>query len=83
MVLPTDRDCVETALDTCGLLKPENARIMHIADTLHLETVRVSEAYRQEVEERDDLEIADEGDFLRFDTEENLLFPVPVTVPVR
>ncbi len=83
VVLPTDRDCVETALDTCGLLKPENARIMHITDTLHLETVRVSEAYRQEVEERDDLEIADEGDFLRFDTEENLLFPVPVTVPVR
>lgn len=83
VVLPTDRDCVETALDTCGLLEPETARIMHVADTLHLETVRVSEVYRQEVEERDDLEIADEGDFLRFDTEGNLLFPVPVTVPAR
>ncbi len=79
VVLPTDRDCVETALDTCGLREPENAQVMHIADTLHLGVVRVSEAYRQEVEARDDLEIVDEGDFLRFDTKGNLLDPVPVT----
>ena len=79
VVLPTDRDCVENALDTCGLPEPERARIMHIADTLHLETVRVSEAYREEVAARDDMEIVDEGDFLRFDDEGNLLDPVPVT----
>ena len=79
IVLPSDRDCVERALDTCGLVEPAEARVMHIADTLHLETVRVSEAYREEIEERDDLEIVDEGDFLRFDREGNLLDPVPIT----
>ncbi|MFC1627751.1 lactate racemase domain-containing protein [Gemmatimonadota bacterium] len=81
VVLPTDRDCVETALTTCGLRKPENAQVIHIADTLHLGVVRVSEAYRQEVEAQDDLEIVDEGDFLRFDTEGNLLDPVPDSRP--
>ncbi len=79
IVLPSDRDCVERALDTCGLMEPEEARVMHIADTLHLETVRVSKAYREEIDARDDLEIVDEGDFLRFDREGNLLDPVPIT----
>jgi len=79
IVLPTDRDCVERALDTCGLVSPGSARVIHIADTLHLETVRVSEVYREEIEARDDMEIVDEGDFLRFDKEGNLLDPVPVT----
>ena len=76
IVLPADRDCIETALNTCGLQEPGKAEVMHITDTLHLGIVRVSEAYRQEVEARDDLEIVDEGDFLRFDTEGNLLDPV-------
>jgi hypothetical protein len=79
IVLPSDRECVEKALQTCGMVEPKDARIMHIADTLHLERVRVSEAYRREIETRDDLEIVDEGDLLRFDREGNLLDPVPVT----
>ncbi|MFC1499671.1 lactate racemase domain-containing protein [Candidatus Zixiibacteriota bacterium] len=79
VVLPTDRDCIETALDTCGLQTMENAQVIHISDTLHLEVIRVSEAYRREVEARDDLEIVDKGDFLRFDSEGNLLDPVPLT----
>ncbi len=49
ITLPTDREAVEAALKTVGLVEPKNARVVHIADTLHLATVRVSEACLSEV----------------------------------
>lgn len=76
IVLADDRECLSAALATCGLVEPEEARLMHIADTLHLETLRVSSAFQGEVEEREDLEIISEGDFLKFDPSGNLLDPV-------
>jgi hypothetical protein len=76
VVLADDRECVSTALVTCGLVEPASARLMHIADTLHLEILRLSEAYRSETEARTDLEILEEGDFLQFDSSGNLMNPV-------
>lgn len=49
ITLPTDREAVEAALRTIGLIEPQDARVVHIADTLHLSTVRVSEACLSEV----------------------------------
>lgn len=76
IVLETDRECLETALSTCGLIEPDSARIMHIADTLNLEILRVSRAYEDEVARRDDLEVLGRGETLRFDSEGTLLDPV-------
>jgi hypothetical protein len=69
----TDREVLENALPTIGLTDPENAKIVHISDTLHLAEVHVSEAYLPEIEGRSDLEIL-EGPFeMEFDDDGNLL----------
>jgi hypothetical protein len=69
----TDREVLENALPTIGLTDPENAKVVHISDTLHLAEVHVSEAYLPEIEGRDDLEIL-EGPFeMEFDDDGNLL----------
>jgi hypothetical protein len=53
----TDREAVEAALGTIGLVKPEEARIVRIQNTLLLEELDVSEALLSEVQQRDTLEI--------------------------
>lgn len=44
ITLPTDADAVETALQTIGLIEPEDAKVIQISNTLHLSHVRVSRA---------------------------------------
>src|SRR5919108_867546 len=53
----TDREAVDAALGTIGLVKPEEARIVRIQNTLLLEELEVSEALLSEVKQRDTLEI--------------------------
>lgn len=40
-----DQDAIVDALKTIGLTEPEDARLMHIKDTLHLDELEVSESY--------------------------------------
>ncbi|MBC8288959.1 MAG: DUF2088 domain-containing protein [Planctomycetes bacterium] len=68
----TDREVVENALTTVGFVEPENARVVQIADTLHLGEVLVSEACLTEVAERDDLELIDGPFDMPFDEAGNL-----------
>ncbi|MDA1229704.1 MAG: lactate racemase domain-containing protein [Planctomycetota bacterium] len=49
ITLPTDAAAVESALQTIGMIEPEDARVIQISDTLHLTHVRVSEAYFADV----------------------------------
>jgi hypothetical protein len=53
----TDREAVEAALGTIGMVKPEEARIVRIKNTLLLEELDVSEACLPEVQQRDNLEV--------------------------
>ncbi len=48
ITLPTDRDVVRTALDTCWRLEPSQARVVVIPNTLELETLWVSKALEDE-----------------------------------
>jgi hypothetical protein len=57
VTLDTDREAVEAALGTIGLVQPEDARIVRIHNTLLLEELEVSEALFPEVKPRDTLEI--------------------------
>ena len=50
ITLPTDAAAVDSALQTIGMIEPENARVIQISDTLHLTRVRVSEAYFADVQ---------------------------------
>jgi hypothetical protein len=57
VTLDTDREAVEAALGTIGLVKPEEARIVRIQNTLLLEELEVSAALLPEVKQRGTLEI--------------------------
>ena len=69
----TDRKVLEAALKTVGLVEPENAKILRIHNTLELSEVLISEAYRPQIEQREDLEIVAPATDLGFDSSDNLL----------
>ena len=64
ITLPTDAEAIETALQTIGLVAPENARVIQISDTLHLSKIRVSESYFAAVESSNQLSFV--GDPMEF-----------------
>jgi hypothetical protein len=68
ITLDTDRQAVDAALGTIGLVKPEEARIVRIKNTLLLEELDVSEALLPEVTQRDSLQILWGPKGLAFDT---------------
>ena len=53
----TDREVLENALPSVGIVDAPNAKVVHISDTLHLGEVLVSEAYLDEIKGRADLEV--------------------------
>jgi hypothetical protein len=53
----TDREAVEAALGTIGMVKPEEARIVRIQNTLLLEELDVSEACLPEGKQRENLKV--------------------------
>ena len=69
----TDRQCIGAALRTLGLTPPQHAKVLHIRDTLHLETVWASEAYLPIARGLPAVEILSNPEPLRYDSADNLL----------
>jgi hypothetical protein len=55
----TDQEAISVALNSLGLIQPERCRVVRIKNTLQLDEVEVSEAYKDELLGRFDLEILD------------------------
>ncbi len=72
ITLPTDREAVHSALQTIGRVDPPQARVIQIADTLHLEVVRVSEACLPEIAALDHVEVLEDLRPIPFDTDGRL-----------
>jgi antitoxin (DNA-binding transcriptional repressor) of toxin-antitoxin stability system len=68
----TDREMLQAALGTVGLVEPRHARLLWIADTLDLAEVECSAAYRETARARSDLEIVAEPREMEFDAAGNL-----------
>ncbi len=68
----TDRAMLAAALSTIGLTPAKNARLLWIADTLHLAELECSAAYLAEAQSRDALEILTPPRPLPFDASGNL-----------
>jgi hypothetical protein len=68
----TDQEMLAAALGTIGLVEPSNAKLIWIADTLHLDVVECSAAYLDEAQHRHDLEILTKPRELPFDVTGNL-----------
>ncbi len=69
----SDREAIDTALKTIGLVEPQNARIVHILDTLRLEEMYVSEVMLAEVENRKDISVIGSPGPMKFDDKGNLV----------
>ena len=74
--LPTDRDAITIALQTCGIIDTKKARVVRIKNTLHLEKMWISETLLEEVKAEPKLhkilEIVDEPQEMQFDVLGNL-----------
>ena len=68
----TDREMLQAALGTVGLVEPRHARLLWIADTLDLAEVECSAAYLEAARGRSDLEIISEPREMEFDAAGNL-----------
>jgi len=69
----TDREVIDTALNTIGLVEPQNARIVHIRDTLHLEEMYISQAMLKEAKTLKELSIVGKQQPLKFGKDGNLV----------
>ena len=70
-ILESDREAVQLALRTCIGGDPLRPRIVRIADSLHTETLTISETMEEEARARG-LEILDEPKPWPFDKDGNL-----------
>jgi hypothetical protein len=68
-----DRKAIDTALKTIGPVEPQNARIVHILDTLRLEDMYVSEIMLPEIEKRKDISVNGAPGPMKFDKKRNLV----------
>ena len=69
----SDRDAIETALNTIGDIAPEKARIVHILNTLKLEEMMISEAMLPEAEQMDHVSVIGSPGQMEFDAHGNLI----------
>ena len=65
-VYENDKDAINDALKTIGLTEPEDAKVMHIKDTLHLAELDISEAYLRDLGDHA-FEIVQELTHIEFD----------------
>ena len=69
----TDHEAIEVALNTIGLTKPENARVIRIESTLRLTDLDISESLLNDAELHSNLEVVGDLKPLEFDSDKNLL----------
>ncbi len=72
MYVESDREAIDIALGSVGLVSSDKAKIVRIKNTSELEIVEVSEAYAKDLQKRNDLEIVAGPGSNLFDDANNL-----------
>ena len=70
----TDREVLDSALATIGLVESKNAKIVHIRNTLDLAHMRISEALLPEAVKMQHIEVIGDLEPIQFVEEGNILF---------
>jgi hypothetical protein len=70
--MASDREVIEAALKIIGTRRPEEARVVRILDTLHVDEVEVSEAVLQDPTALTRFEAMGSGQPWNFDGQGNL-----------
>ena len=73
MYFGNDRQAIEVALESIGLIPSAMSKIVRIQNTLRLEILEVSEAYIPELHPRNDVKIIKGPELMEFDSNNNLL----------
>lgn len=73
LTLKNDQEAIEIAIGSLGMISQEKLKIIRIENTLRLGEVMVSEAYLNEISQREDLEIIAESRPMDFKTNGNLM----------
>jgi len=71
-VMNTDLEAIQMAVRCVGMIPTDKLRLIRIKNTLHLDELDVSSAYKREMEKRTDLEALTEERPLDFDEKGNL-----------
>lgn len=77
LVLDNDRTALREALRACWGVEPEQARIVHIPNTLEVEHVRVSEPLLDEVRRKAHREVIGPCEPIAFDADGNIDYAFP------
>jgi hypothetical protein len=72
MTLKDSRLAIQSAMESVGLIPENELKIIRIKNTLNLEVIEVSTAYREEMAERTDFEMLSDARPMRFDSDGNL-----------
>lgn len=75
---PTDRECIERIIMTCGKLDPADCTIVRIRNTMEMGEMLVSEGLRDEFAAQPGVEVVGEAQEIAFDADGNLR---PIEVP--
>jgi hypothetical protein len=69
----SDREAIDTALTTIGPVKPQEARIVHILDTLRLEDMYISKTMLADVAQKNGVSVVGSPRHFKFDKKGNLI----------
>lgn len=69
---PSDREMINAAMPTIGFVEPENAKVLWIRNTLDVGELECSEAFCEDAQARDDLEIIAEPREIEFNDQDDL-----------
>ncbi|MEE9229729.1 MAG: lactate racemase domain-containing protein [Acidobacteriota bacterium] len=72
LTLSNDRDALELAIKSVGMIPPQSLKIIRIKNTMSLGEADISEGYKEDLSGRDDLTIVSEAKQMSFNAEGNL-----------
>jgi len=72
VTLKDPKQAIQSAMESVGLIPVNELKIIRIKNTLKLDVIEVSTAYREEMAERTDLEMLSDARPMRFDRDGNL-----------
>ncbi len=77
-VVSTDKEAIQLCIRTCNKIDAANARVVRIANSLHIENIMLSEGYYKDVTEGkyEGLEALDSPEDLSFDDTGELITPI-------
>ena len=72
IIMGSDKEAIQVCIKTCNEIDKNNARIVRIPNSLHLEKIMLSEAYYEDVKNNPNIIIESEPEYLSFDDNGNL-----------